>query len=448
MSASEAPVLLGRICSSWRAISLSTPRLWASLHVVEPGTTTVSFLQKVAQRLEVTKTWLARSGNCPLSLSLHSVPELGNQEDTSPISKEFLQTLISFAPRWQNIHFATPPSLLLEIVSYLNIDTPWLETVAFHHQSYRALHSCGPFNMFRGARISSFSIPASIFIPERFPLLWNELTTLTIGGPAWVALPALTSHTMLRVLSGCPQLRCCKLMISDGAPVESPILLPTMQRPIVELPFLHTLAVHSVAFVAPTVSILLMRLSLPKMRNFTFLGSSQDCPALNDFFADLIRLENVDIDTTLFSKTFFLNTLCALPPTVQRLRIRDYGLPPPRLDDDALVVLASPGICPALQHLSIDSGMNISDAAVVQFITARMRESQPMLKHIKIHFNRQMNLDVVSSIQRFIDAGLLVSLIYNPAFSSQCSPWEGLPDAPLSSWNPPWLPAPNIAGDW
>ncbi|KAF8213683.1 hypothetical protein K438DRAFT_1550126, partial [Mycena galopus ATCC 62051] len=32
MSASEAPILLGRICSSWRALSLSTPRLWASLH--------------------------------------------------------------------------------------------------------------------------------------------------------------------------------------------------------------------------------------------------------------------------------------------------------------------------------------------------------------------------------------------------------------------------------
>ncbi|KAJ7677611.1 hypothetical protein B0H17DRAFT_944665, partial [Mycena rosella] len=28
MSSSEAPVLLGRICSSWRTISLSTPRLW------------------------------------------------------------------------------------------------------------------------------------------------------------------------------------------------------------------------------------------------------------------------------------------------------------------------------------------------------------------------------------------------------------------------------------
>ncbi|KAJ7140956.1 hypothetical protein C8R44DRAFT_550119, partial [Mycena epipterygia] len=28
MSTTEVPVLLGRICSSWRAISLATPRLW------------------------------------------------------------------------------------------------------------------------------------------------------------------------------------------------------------------------------------------------------------------------------------------------------------------------------------------------------------------------------------------------------------------------------------
>ncbi|KAJ7211823.1 hypothetical protein B0H12DRAFT_1195034, partial [Mycena haematopus] len=76
MSASEAPVLLGCIvCSSWRTISLSTPRLWASLHVVEPlpgpsGPAAASFDQKVAQRLEITKTWLGRSGHYPLSISL------------------------------------------------------------------------------------------------------------------------------------------------------------------------------------------------------------------------------------------------------------------------------------------------------------------------------------------------------------------------------------------
>ncbi|KAF8177075.1 hypothetical protein K438DRAFT_1522243, partial [Mycena galopus ATCC 62051] len=34
VSATEAPALLGRIRGAWRAISLSTPQLWARLRVV------------------------------------------------------------------------------------------------------------------------------------------------------------------------------------------------------------------------------------------------------------------------------------------------------------------------------------------------------------------------------------------------------------------------------
>ncbi|KAF7376788.1 hypothetical protein MSAN_00096100 [Mycena sanguinolenta] len=67
MSASEAPVLLGRVCSAWRAILHTTSRLWSRLHVVEPlwspdDPTSSSFEEKVAQRLEITHTWLSRSG--------------------------------------------------------------------------------------------------------------------------------------------------------------------------------------------------------------------------------------------------------------------------------------------------------------------------------------------------------------------------------------------------
>ncbi|KAJ6530266.1 hypothetical protein B0H19DRAFT_904173, partial [Mycena capillaripes] len=32
MSPAEAPLLLGHICSAWRSVSFSMPRLWASLH--------------------------------------------------------------------------------------------------------------------------------------------------------------------------------------------------------------------------------------------------------------------------------------------------------------------------------------------------------------------------------------------------------------------------------
>ncbi|KAJ6537311.1 hypothetical protein DFH09DRAFT_1178438, partial [Mycena vulgaris] len=80
MSAREAPVLLGRICSAWRAISLATPRLWASLHVVEPSrsyptSSDALFEAKWTQRLETAKTWLSRSSQCPLLISMEGASE-------------------------------------------------------------------------------------------------------------------------------------------------------------------------------------------------------------------------------------------------------------------------------------------------------------------------------------------------------------------------------------
>ncbi|KAJ7162289.1 hypothetical protein C8R46DRAFT_1104129, partial [Mycena filopes] len=75
MSASEAPVLLGRICSPWRTISLATPRLWSSLHITHPSTEQDSSVpasvvaETTALRLTVAQTWLRRSGQCPLSIS-------------------------------------------------------------------------------------------------------------------------------------------------------------------------------------------------------------------------------------------------------------------------------------------------------------------------------------------------------------------------------------------
>lgn len=133
--------------------------------------------------------------------------------------------------------------------------------------------------MLRGAPISSFS--GSIFILERFQISWNQLTHLTIVGPPWNGLLKLTSDLALRVISECPALQSCRLMISDLGFAESP-------HPIIVLPLLHTLTVCCVSFasVSPAVSVLLNRLFLPEMCNFTMLGSyREDSPPLADFFA-------------------------------------------------------------------------------------------------------------------------------------------------------------------
>ncbi|KAJ7252135.1 hypothetical protein B0H12DRAFT_1118657, partial [Mycena haematopus] len=196
------------------------------------------FDQKVAQRLEITKTWLGRSGHCPLSISLHGAPQSTlavGPTTVSATSIQFIQTLVSFAPRWQRIHFTTSPSLLLEVMSYIDADMPGLETIAFYDQGHRPLHDitvpCGPFNILRGARISSFSVPGSIFTLGDFPLQWNQLTTLTIGGPPWNVPPTLTSDVLLRVISECPELRYCKLKVHDRTSG-----IPILQHPIVKTP--------------------------------------------------------------------------------------------------------------------------------------------------------------------------------------------------------------------
>ncbi|KAF8997046.1 hypothetical protein BDQ17DRAFT_1248965 [Cyathus striatus] len=88
MNATEAPMLLTRICSSWKRIALSTPRIWSAIHIVLPDIRKVEYpvpnyfsmeeelvIRTLNRQQAAVKEWLDRSGACPLSISVYPMPD-------------------------------------------------------------------------------------------------------------------------------------------------------------------------------------------------------------------------------------------------------------------------------------------------------------------------------------------------------------------------------------
>jgi hypothetical protein len=223
MSASEALVLLGRICSSWRAISLSIPQLWSRLHIVQPECmvppsfyrpTTNLIEEKLAQRLETTRTWLSRSGQCPLSISLRGASGQDTVEATPSATHidDFLRALILFASRWQHIHITAEANALRTMSHLTERDVPMLESAIIDYPYSRARAvRWEALGMLRSHRMRSFSAPADSF-RESLPLRWHQLTALKIEGRSGDL--SLTSDQILRTMSRCPELRTCKLVVT------------------------------------------------------------------------------------------------------------------------------------------------------------------------------------------------------------------------------------------
>ncbi|KAJ7080506.1 hypothetical protein C8R44DRAFT_824126, partial [Mycena epipterygia] len=461
MSASEAPVLLGRICSSWRIISLSTPRLWATFHVVEPtrpfgDTTSPLFEKKVEQRLETTKTWLKRSGQCPLSISL----QCGVNSDpyySAPHTNPFLQALIPVAPRWQHISFTAPSAVLDMLLPLTQADVPLLKSVTLRQRPYYSENANwgGFLGILRASQISTCSIslapePLNGFTLADLPLRWSQLTFLSISGS--IPLEGFPSHEILEAISRCPALRSCILVVSDSADTT-----PGVQstHPIVELTFLHTLELSCVDSVESTFTHFLPRLSLPGLQNFILRGApayggpyrqiadlnSESQASINRFFAVSTCLESLRMDDMLLlGKSSLVQIIRNLPPTLRQLTIEGTS-GPSSLDDDFLAVLTPvpgrpPFFCPALQEIAIYQSGSISETAVVQFVTARMAvgSDNSTLKSVTICFSQEMEIDILPCLQPFIERGLELSIQHVNPLPVQSSPWQGLADAPFNPY--------------
>jgi len=106
LSAKDAPLLLCRVSSSWRAVVQSTPKLWARFDLNVPNFGPIDPTHNQS-RMNALNLWLERSRNNELSFRIAHNPT-GSIPDSR--SAHLLAALIPHAHRWKDVDLHVPSS--------------------------------------------------------------------------------------------------------------------------------------------------------------------------------------------------------------------------------------------------------------------------------------------------------------------------------------------------
>jgi hypothetical protein len=158
----KTPLLLGTICSRWRSISLSTPRLWASFSLnIRP--------KYLKAHVELAKIWFARSGTCPLSISL------GCDVSVQHNMQRLMQVFLLHCERWYEVSLSLP----LPVIRALSPARHRLLKLQKLRIDLSAPHVIDIFE--HAPQLRSFYLPSAFPLPM-IKVPWEQLQYCHIGG--------------------------------------------------------------------------------------------------------------------------------------------------------------------------------------------------------------------------------------------------------------------------
>ncbi|KAF5353640.1 hypothetical protein D9757_013187 [Collybiopsis confluens] len=211
IAADEGPLVLGRVCSRWRSICLSTPELWNAVHITVPEAlhTFQDYSAKCSRLTLGLSTWLSKAKSLPLYLSVFSKNENTYQEDVIQVST-MLQILVPYASQWKYISLQVPASCLRVFSSLSGADVPVLETARI------SCSDTNPFILGPDFRHPPFleSAPSLRRLnlgdagPSFHPVVpWSQLQFLLLDHNDWDFGP----DELMDILAQCLSLRDCTL---------------------------------------------------------------------------------------------------------------------------------------------------------------------------------------------------------------------------------------------
>ncbi|KAF8176151.1 hypothetical protein K438DRAFT_80257 [Mycena galopus ATCC 62051] len=401
MSRREAPLLLCNVSRTWRAVALSTPRLWASLHIIAP--TTDSMLTRINEAILI---WLSRSGVLPLSIAL--VHPWG---DADLDSSMLLDTLVRYSSRWGRVRFKHMPISSIESLAVLSpADVPVLKTCIIEPAT-------GPSDAYSSHSLAFLgttslrSFTTNIEGISTFPLPWNRLRHLSLRSGR-DALSVISLAKGLEFLGRCPNLETCILGLGRASVpgVEVPPVLQRLEhlRQISVADYTTGMTLNSTT---PTTSFF-ENLDLPSLQTIEYTAISiQDFP-----FTPLLTPGNL-LQSLCFQviqmPSESVTKVLRLVPALRELAI-SYD---DSLGDEFWTALTPTSqnthvLCPELRIVNFTQFETTSDKQLLDFITARTSShfadihDIALLTKVYVQFDRPMRVDIIPTLRQAIPNGL------------------------------------------
>ncbi|KAJ7079505.1 hypothetical protein C8R43DRAFT_1083210 [Mycena crocata] len=212
LSGPTSPIFLGHICRKWRAITLSTPTLWTVIRL-DVDTTT-----KHEKQLRLLDIWLARSRDCPLSIS---ITEYCHCPISESFASRFLAAIIPHSRRWRSVSlhilFSAFPMISgeLPILSELTITS-----ASDHLPNIEHPDAPWPLAMFKQApklrRVSLCRVD-----PNIFHLPWAQITCLSITQPD-------SFNDLSKILTLVVNVAFLVVQITHDTPASLPVIPPLL----------------------------------------------------------------------------------------------------------------------------------------------------------------------------------------------------------------------------
>ncbi|KAJ7165456.1 hypothetical protein C8R43DRAFT_1104111 [Mycena crocata] len=421
MSTREAPLLLCRVCSTWRVLALATPPIWASLHLH------LGFVLQSEARALAAAQWLARSAACALSLSIAGAhPPSDGFLELLPMSgipnpgQHILGALVQSTARWRDVTVNHISDTYLK--EFRAASTPLLQVVRVRD----AANVTDWLEIFAASSVHTLELDVGI-LEENTPVLLSGLshiTNLSIACNSGPGIPGIPGHVTFSIMTKLTQLVFLKIAINE---------LPSAQNEIICLPLLESLDLGDSWVTLQQLVDLLDQLAMPQLLHLA-IGSGQLPQSTTTSFAKVGErsplVQSLRITLHNFTPEMLRETLPNFP-SLAKLVVHDTaGWNPEIILPDTTYILtllterAQTNPLPSLRVFESRYGMGVSDQTLFAFLQSRVDVGGSFRLRVEFPFGEDL-----PDVQQYSSSGLDIAFTHGrkPWMQSPLDPWSGLP---------------------